>query len=98
MHIDFQDALRKLEDADNKLKKQTELQPVWDSTVKGLHQDLRKRNKEVRGWGACSAQNVERRKGLSAINNFSFICNEDYEILIAFIYRFFCFEKKRYGL
>ncbi|XP_056012294.1 golgin subfamily A member 4-like isoform X5 [Ostrea edulis] len=41
------DALRKLEDADNKLKKQTELQPVWDSTVKGLHQDLRKRNKEV---------------------------------------------------
>ncbi|XP_061183808.1 trichohyalin-like isoform X2 [Saccostrea echinata] len=41
------DALRKLKEADNKLKKHEDLQPVWNSTVKGLHQDLRKRNKEV---------------------------------------------------
>ncbi|XP_062594828.1 golgin subfamily A member 4-like [Saccostrea cucullata] len=41
------DALKKLKEADNKLKKHEDLQPVWDSTVKGLHQDLRKRNKEV---------------------------------------------------
>lgn len=45
----FKDALKKLKESENKLQKQNELQPLWDSTVKGLHQDLRKRNKEVRG-------------------------------------------------
>lgn len=45
----FKDALKKLKESENKLQKQNDLQPLWDSTVKGLHQDLRKRNKEVRG-------------------------------------------------
>ncbi|XP_078326757.1 uncharacterized protein LOC111124018 isoform X6 [Crassostrea virginica] len=42
-----QDAQKKLKEVEKELKKQIELQPVWDATVKGLHQDLRKRNKEV---------------------------------------------------
>ena len=44
----FKDAQKKLKEVEKELKKQIELQPVWDATVKGLHQDLRKRNKEVR--------------------------------------------------
>lgn len=44
----LKDAQKKLKEVEKELKKQIELQPVWDATVKGLHQDLRKRNKEVR--------------------------------------------------